>query len=120
MSDRVEWAGCWQCGRSVRVRRDGDLYAHNNDLGWVCQPAATGHWRRINQQGRDTLADYGVTQAQWLRLYPDCDNCGCPDDRCIGFHHDRDGDCDLRYWIENDIAEGTLTPARSAGAGRAW
>jgi hypothetical protein len=40
----------------------------------------------------------GVTIAGYVRYwYPDGawrgDVCGCPDDRCIGYHHDEDEDC---------------------------
>lgn len=30
------------------------------------------------------------------------DSCGCPDDRCIGFHHDRPDDC---HCLENTLGE---------------
>lgn len=66
---------------------------------------------RLNASAKATLREYGVTQAAWLRLHPGGDDCGCPDDRCIGFHHDAtdpDG-CDLRYWIEDDLRRGEIT-----------
>lgn len=59
---------------------------------------------RLNHAAKATLREYGITQAGWLRAHPSCDVCGCPDDRCIGYHHgssDDDG-CDLRWWIEDD------------------
>jgi hypothetical protein len=69
---------------------------------------------------RLTLAEFGVPLAVWARLYPDCDDCGCPDDRCIGYHHDEGQPCDLRYWIEQDLEEGTLVygPNNRVRAGR--
>lgn len=47
----------------------------------------------------EQLRDAGVTQAEWCRRngYPPGrwggDLCGCPDDRCIGYHHDENDDC---------------------------
>lgn len=66
---------------------------------------------RLTAEAKDTLREYGVTQAAWLRLHPGGDRCGCPDDRCIGFHHgEEDPDaCDLRWWIEDDLREGRIT-----------
>ncbi len=64
---------------------------------------------QLTPEAKATLRSYGVSQAAWLRLYPNCDRCGCPDDRCIGYHHEEGGPCDLRYWIEDDLqAEGRL------------
>lgn len=54
---------------------------------------------RLNEAARDALADAGITQAAWFRSqgYADGrwggDACGCPDDRCAGFHHDPDEEC---------------------------
>lgn len=64
--------------------------------------------RRLTAEGRATLRVYGVTAAAWLRLYPACDDCGCPDDRCIGYHHVDGGPCDLQYWLQDDIAAGRV------------
>lgn len=33
-------------------------------------------------------AQYMTSAAKWCG-----DSCGCPDDRCIGYHHDREDDC---------------------------
>lgn len=75
---------------------------------------------RLNNEAKQTLAEYGVSQAAWLRLYPSCDRCGCPDDRCIGYHHDEQMECDLRYWIEDDLRAGRVsavsTPSKSSSA----
>lgn len=55
---------------------------------------------KLNAEARDTLRSAGVSQAAWIRRH--CgdvariwlgDACGCPDDRCIGFHHDAQDDC---------------------------
>jgi hypothetical protein len=48
---------------------------------------------KLNTEARETLRAYGVSQAAWTRhhfgvSYPwRGDACGCPDDRCIGYHH---------------------------------
>ena len=54
--------------------------------------------RRLNQDARDALARAGISQAAWARRFFDVggwhgDVCGCPDDRCIGFHHDEQDEC---------------------------
>ncbi|TNC20901.1 helix-turn-helix domain-containing protein [Amycolatopsis alkalitolerans] len=54
---------------------------------------------RLNSEAREQLRAAGISQAQWARLnyFPDGkwygDACGCPDDRCIGFHHDTNDEC---------------------------
>lgn len=54
---------------------------------------------KLNEYAKATLRDAGVSQAAWFRanLYDDGtwggDACGCPDDRCIGFHHFGPSDC---------------------------
>ena len=54
----------------------------------------------LNAEARDTLRTAGVSQAAWTRHHfgDDAktwrgDACGCPDDRCIGYHHDEQDDC---------------------------
>jgi len=58
----------------------------------------------LNTDAKARLRDAGITQADWARtsagqLPPTCDAewtgdaCGCPDDRCIGYHHDATDDC---------------------------
>jgi hypothetical protein len=54
--------------------------------------------RRLNEAARLQLRDAGISQAEWARrFYTDGkwygDSCGCPDDRCIGYHHDGPEDC---------------------------
>lgn len=53
---------------------------------------------RLNSEARATLRAAGVTPAQWARRFFQesrwhGDACGCPDDRCIGHHHDRRDEC---------------------------
>lgn len=68
----------------------------------------------LTTQAKDTLRGWGVTQAAWLRAYPDCDRCGCSDDRCIGHHHTDETDCGCLsvllsdpYWRRHHSAEVT-------------
>lgn len=62
--------------------------------------------RRLNDEARAALRDAGVSQAAWARRHFDVvswwgDVCGCPDDRCIGFHHDAQDECGcLRALLE--------------------
>jgi hypothetical protein len=54
---------------------------------------------QLNTEAREQLRNAGISVAQWARenYFADSrwhgDACGCPDDRCIGFHHDEDGEC---------------------------
>lgn len=53
---------------------------------------------RLNADARDQLQRAGISQAAWARqLFADGrwhgDACGCPDDRCIGYHHDECDEC---------------------------
>lgn len=54
---------------------------------------------RLNNTAREQLRNAGFSPAEWARRnhYTDGtwggDACGCPDDRCIGFHHDAADDC---------------------------
>jgi hypothetical protein len=53
---------------------------------------------RLNDAARHTLRDAGINEAEWARThFTDGewhgDKCGCPDDRCIGYHHDDPNDC---------------------------
>lgn len=52
----------------------------------------------LNATAKATLRSYGVSQAALARRYFadgrwHGDACGCPDDRCIGHHHDGPDDC---------------------------
>ncbi len=53
---------------------------------------------RLNATARATLAAAGVSVVEWRRRNHmgeewRGDICGCPDDRCIGFHHEGPDDC---------------------------
>lgn len=55
---------------------------------------------RLNEDARGALQSAEVSQAAWIRHHFGADvktwhgdSCGCPDDRCIGFHHDAQDDC---------------------------
>ena len=54
---------------------------------------------RLNATAKAALKNYGVSQAEWARrnYYSGGrwggDACGCPDDRCTGYHHDGPDDC---------------------------
>lgn len=52
----------------------------------------------LNETAKATLRAHGISQAEWARanFYSGKwggDACGCPDDRCIGYHHDGPDDC---------------------------
>lgn len=73
---------------------------------------------RLNADARATLRLSGVSQAAWIRRH--CgetvrvwlgDACGCPDDRCIGYHHDETDECGCLTALLSDLArEGVSTP----------
>jgi hypothetical protein len=54
---------------------------------------------KLSEAARTTLRDAGVSQAEWVRTSPSADGrwhgdaCGCPDDRCTGYHHDAASEC---------------------------
>lgn len=43
------------------------------------------------------------------------DSCGCPDDRCIGYHHDRPEDC---HCLESTLSEYAVWAQGCPGCGR--
>jgi len=53
----------------------------------------------LNAAAKAALRDAGITQAAWARANFMSDGrwggdaCGCPDDRCIGYHHDGPDGC---------------------------
>lgn len=69
---------------------------------------------RLSFDAREQLKDAGISQAAWSREhFADGtwggDKCGCPDDRCIGYHHDAEDDCGclpalIQLWRRGDEA----------------
>lgn len=80
---------------------------------WPCQPyhdaarellgeeagMTDEHPSGLNETARTAIADAGITVTAYMRAqgYMDGewggDACGCPDDRCTGFHHGSEGEC---------------------------
>jgi len=55
---------------------------------------------KLNADARNMLEAFEISQAAWIRYHFGADArtwrgdaCGCPDDRCIGYHHDVDDEC---------------------------
>jgi hypothetical protein len=55
---------------------------------------------QLNHEARETLRWAGITPGQWAKRhgYESAkdwrgDECGCTDDRCIGYHHDATDEC---------------------------
>lgn len=54
---------------------------------------------KLNANAREILKWCGLTPKKWaiIQGQPDGkwygDACGCPDDRCIGYHHDESDEC---------------------------
>ncbi|MFF5988110.1 hypothetical protein [Prauserella flavalba] len=53
---------------------------------------------KLNARAREELHWAGISQAAWARQHFQDghwhgDACGCPDDRCVGHHHDENDDC---------------------------
>lgn len=79
---------------------------------------------QLNSEARATLQDAGFTSRQWAQLHGYSgatdwrgDQCGCTDDRCIGYHHDAVDECGcLRALIEED----RRTQQASAAGREVW
>jgi len=73
----------------------------------------------LNEEARAALRAAGVSQAAWARhnYYADGrwggDACGCPDSRCIGFHHDEQDDCGCLAVLLADMARESAASAVS-------
>lgn len=55
---------------------------------------------QLNYEARETLSLAGLTPSAWAKRHGyqtskdwRGDECGCPDDRCIGYHHDASEEC---------------------------
>ena len=66
---------------------------------------------RLNETAKAILRDAGISQAAWARANFMADGrwcgdaCGCPDDRCIGYHHDGE-DCGCLLTLITQYAAG--------------
>jgi hypothetical protein len=52
----------------------------------------------LSPDARATIKASGITTTRYVREFYETnrwrgDSCGCPDDRCIGHHHDADDAC---------------------------
>lgn len=67
----------------------------------------------LNATAKDVLRWHGVSQAEWARRNYMSDGkwigdaCGCPDDRCIGYHHSGPDDCGCLEALLTSRTEGT-------------
>lgn len=75
---------------------------------------------RLNHNAREYLKGNGITQAAWARWngWRDGvwhgDACGCPDDRCAGYHHDDDAaDCGCLRSLAQDFDQQIYAAAKS-------
>lgn len=66
--------------------------------------------RPLGREARAELRDAGITPAEWARRHssPDGtwygDRCGCPDDRCTGYHHEAGQPCGCLRVLLDDFA----------------
>lgn len=63
---------------------------------------------RLTLDAAQTLRWAGVSQADWaMRWFGQPtwhgDSCGCPDDRCIGHHHDEDDACGCLHSLLSEL-----------------
>lgn len=70
----------------------------------------------LHAQARDTLKWAGFSQAAWIRRHfgEDAktwrgDACGCPDDRCTGFHHDAQDECGCLEALLDDLSRESVS-----------
>lgn len=73
----------------------------------------------LNATAKATLRAAGVTQAALARRYFrdgrwHGDACGCPDDRCIGYHHDASEECGCLPVVLDEIRAERAASAESA------
>ncbi|MDN5587304.1 MAG: hypothetical protein L0G69_12170 [Brevibacterium sp.] len=62
---------------------------------------------RLNDEALTVLSGYDVTPNQWIKHHGHGDEwggdeCGCPDDRCIGHHHLADEPCGCLRMLLNE------------------
>lgn len=63
---------------------------------------------RLTKQARDVIKWYGTIAGYTRHYFGDQpwggDSCGCVDDRCIGYHHDREDSCEcLPVWLDDYV-----------------
>lgn len=83
--------------------------------------------RGLNPLAKEALAVAGISQAEWGRhFFQDAelwhgDECGCSDDRCIGFHHEPNEPCGCLPALIQNREQDTITDrlARLTGIPRA-
>ena len=68
---------------------------------------------KLNADARHMLEAFEISQAAWIRHHFGeaaktwrGDACGCPDDRCIGDHHDAQDDCGCLSALLDDPGSG--------------
>lgn len=58
---------------------------------------------KLSAEAKATLKNYGISPSQWAKIQGQTDGkwygdeCGCNDDRCIGYHHDENDECGCLY-----------------------
>lgn len=67
-------------------------------------------YHRLSPLARAEIQDYGVSVADFIRHWDKDgvwrgDRCGCPDDRCIGYHHDNATDCGCLPVVVQEVAQ---------------
>ena len=68
---------------------------------------------RLDDSARDVLRSYGLTAHDWARwCFPTSrrwhgDDCGCSDDRCIGYHHAAHDPCPCLPALLDDWSRAT-------------
>lgn len=68
---------------------------------------------RLTFDAAETLKYAGISQAKWAaRWFADGkwhgDRCGCPDARCIGYHHEDPFDCGCLNALVREITGATV------------
>ena len=77
---------------------------------------------KLNEDAKVALRDAGVSQAAWARANYSSDGrwsgdaCGCPDDRCIGFHHFENEECGCLRVLLSQYLNGEGFFARETGS----
>jgi len=84
---------------------------------------------QLDADAREQLRNAEISQAQWARHHFQDgtwhgDACGCPDDRCIGLHHDAHDDCQCLPALLAEHTPGrtaaSVTASPAATVARRW